>query len=167
MFSCPPKWQNFGKHVIPYFPQACCSVHPPPPQRQQREVFGAFPAMLSALFHKTSENSYSGTHFTPFLLLGTISASPAHFWKRVITGPVFACVISSLISLLTHIPFASKNLWVCTNCQLHKQKTLLCHMQQISPGYPLHQCNGKSIALYRWRLQCLPFENHISAWLPA
>ena len=81
------------------FPQACCSIQPPPPtpKGQRKVVFWAFHAMLSPFFHKTSENSHSKTHFPPFFLLGAISAAlPAHFRQWVIRGPVYIHVLVTL-----------------------------------------------------------------------
>ena len=49
----------FPRHVAQHPP-------PPAPQRQQKVVLGAFHAMLSPFFNKTSDKSHSTTHFPPF-----------------------------------------------------------------------------------------------------
>ena len=50
IFSCPPKWQSFCKHVVPHFPpfppifpQACYSTHTPhPPKANKKWFWGLF-----------------------------------------------------------------------------------------------------------------------------
>ena len=55
------KVQNFCKHIIPHFPpfstifpQACCSIHPPPPThpRPTKSGFGGFPRNVVPIFQQ-------------------------------------------------------------------------------------------------------------------
>ena len=77
IFSCPPKWQNFCKHGIPHFSplppfflgHVALYTPPNPPPGPIKMVLGAFHAMLSPFFNKTSDNSHSRTYFPPFSII--------------------------------------------------------------------------------------------------